>query len=239
LIHSLYQNLADFPVVTRMHKREEATVISENIQYAITTSAEQRKQVYGLRYTCYRRQGSIEERADAQFSDSFDEKPNSFSFLVSSRDQALASVRISVVRPDLGWTDSPVQHVYGDHPAFQEIAHASFVESSRLCFDQQARRDTFVRLVGHMAALAEFYDVEWLVACPRVEHSGVYQRIFGFRELAPPRRYFGVNFETQLLGIRVAELRNHVRGQRPMMAAWSAALTQLMSSPPAPMLRAS
>jgi hypothetical protein len=209
------------------------------INYAIATSLEQRRQVYSLRYVCYRRKGAIDERSDAQFSDSFDEKPNSFSILVNSRDQPLATVRVTVVRPDLGWTDSPVRHVYGDHPAFLEIARESFVESSRLCFDRQARRDSFVGLVGHMAALAEFYSVEWLVACPRVEHSEVYQRMFGFKALAAPRRYFGVSFETQLLGIRVSELRHYISGHRPMVAAWSEALAQLSALPAGFLLRAS
>ena len=37
-----------------------------------------------------------------------------------------------------------------------------------------ARRDSFYGLLGNMAALAERYGVEWLAACPRVEHSEVY-----------------------------------------------------------------
>jgi hypothetical protein len=35
--------------------------------------------------------------------------------------------RITVVRPEYGWIESPVQHVYGDHPAFQSIAAESLV----------------------------------------------------------------------------------------------------------------
>lgn len=200
----------------------------DTLQCNIATTEEQRSRVYHLRYTCYRRKGSIETRPDEQFHDSYDELPNSFSFLASdSACDAMATVRITVVRPDLGWTDSPVTHVYGDHPAFQAIAKESYVEASRLCFGKQARRDAFVKLVGHMAALAEFYGVEWLVACPRVEHSAIYQRMFGFRPLAAPRQYFGVKFETQLLGIRVSELREYVRSERPMVQAWSDALTRL------------
>jgi hypothetical protein len=76
--------------------------------------------------------------------------------------------------------------------SFQAMAQESFVEASRLCFGRQARRDAFVGLVGHMAALADLYRVEWLVACPRVEHAEAYQRMFGFRPLAAPRQYFGV-----------------------------------------------
>jgi hypothetical protein len=40
-----------------------------------------------------------------------------------------------------------------------------------------------------MAAPADFYDVKWLVACPRVEHAESYQRMVGFKPLADPRQY--------------------------------------------------
>jgi hypothetical protein len=189
------------------------------------------EQVYRLRYTCYRRKGSIDANPEEQFSDRFDATPNSFSFLVSSSTAALATVRISVVRPDCGWTDSPVQQVYGDHPAFQSISRESFVEASRLCFDRQARRDSFVNLVGNMAALASVYNVGWLVACPRVEHAPAYQRMFGFKALAAPRRYFGVTFETQLLGIRREDLEAYVQANKTMTSAWSEAVMRFSRSP--------
>jgi hypothetical protein len=210
----------------------------DSVRCVIATTKEERRAAYALRYRCYRRKGSIPEREDERFSDSFDEKPNSFTFLLSNQDEALATVRITVVKPEHSWTDSPVRHVYGDHNALQLIASESFVEASRLCFGRQARRDSFVRLVGHMAALAEFYRVEWLVACPRVEHSHVYQRMFGFRSLAAPRQYFGVSFQTQLLGIRVSELREYVRDEMPMVSAWSDALKHFVASLTTPALAA-
>lgn len=210
-----------------------ATKINETYSHdaaecLIARTPETLEQVYRLRYTCYRRKSSIDLRPDEQFSDSFDDVPNSFSFLArNSQAEAIATVRITVVRPDLGWTDSPALHVYGDHPGLQAMSRESFVEASRLCFARQARRDAFVRLLGNMAALAESYKVQWLVACPRVEHSGIYQRMFGFQPLAAPRRYFGVNFETQLLGISVGQLRNYVYEEKPMVNAWSDALVHL------------
>ena len=201
------------------------------VECKIADTAETRDQVYRLRHDCYLRKGSIAERPDGRFADHYDDLPNHFSFLVcDDSQQALATVRISVVRPDLGWTESPAKSVFGDHPAFQSIAQSSFVEASRLCFGQQARRDAFVRLLGHNAALAEFWSVEWLVACPRIEHTAVYQRMFGFRALAAPRKYFGVNFETQLLGIRRVELESRVEYEKPMRNAWSSALAVLTNS---------
>lgn len=133
-------------------------------------------QVFRLRYQCYFSKGAIAAREDARFSDPFDQDPNQFSFLVESDSQAaLATVRITVVRPDLGWTTSPCSKVFGDHCAFQDIARNSFVEASRLCFGSHARRDVLYRLLANMVAMADFHKADWLIACPRVEHSQMYQ----------------------------------------------------------------
>jgi hypothetical protein len=175
--------------------------------------------VFRLRYLCYQRRGAIGERADGRFLDSFDEMPNQFSFLVrEAGEEPLATVRISVVRPDLGWTDSPAERVFGDHPAFQALARSTFVEASRLCFARTARRDAFYGLLGNMAALGERYGVEWLTACPRV---------YGFRPMAEPRKYFGVSFETELLGIRLEEIRERALRVAWMGRAWESARAQM------------
>jgi hypothetical protein len=155
------------------------------ITCTLAITHEDRDQVYSLRYACYRRKESIDPRPDERFSDDYDLLPNHFSFLARPRSgEALATVRISVVRPDLGWTTSPVQKVFGDHPVFQRIARSSYVEASRLCFGEQARRDTLMQVVSYLAALADFYEVDWLVACPREEHSPIYERLFGFVRLS-------------------------------------------------------
>jgi len=130
---------------------------------------------------------------------------------------------ISVLRTYLGWTESPAAHVFGDHSGYQTIAREGYVEANRLCFCQQARRDTFVRLLGTMAAMADRFNVGWLVACPRVEHAHAYRSLFGFQEIAPPRKYFGVNFSTELLAIRRSDLAEFFRDRRHLREAWSSA----------------
>jgi hypothetical protein len=191
---------------------------------SIANSMEARELVYRLRYFCYFRSGAIAERADQRFSDQFDETLNHFSYLIrDATGEPLATIRISVVREDLGWTESPARSVFGDHPALQQAASESYVEASRLCFGRQARRDVLMRLLGNMAALADRYRSEWLIACPRLEYTRMYERLFGFRKLAGPRQYFGVSFLTQLLGIRREELRIFVRNCRSMRESWALA----------------
>lgn len=201
------------------------------ITCSLAETPQDRDRVYRLRYSCYRRKQAIDPRADEKFSDSYDALSNHFSVLAQTvSEAALATVRISVVRPDLGWTTAPSQKVFGDHPAFQRIAQGSFVEASRLCFGEQARRDGLMQVVSYLAALADFYEVDWIVACPRVEHSPIYERLFGFVQLAEPRPYFGVKFLTSLLGIRREQLHDYTRGTKSMDAACAKALASLLTA---------
>ena len=54
--------------------------------------------------------------------------------------------------------------------------------------------------------------------------------MFGFEQIAPPRKYFGVNFETALLTIRLDRLRSRVSDHAPMTNAWSEALVDFAAS---------
>jgi hypothetical protein len=198
-----------------------------DLECSMATTPSDRDEVFRLRFTCYRRNGSIDHMDGERFSDAFDLKPNSFSFLVRSAGEVLATVRITVATGQKEWDDSPVQHVYGDHAALQQMARDSYVEASRLCFLPQARRGAFLKVVGHMAAMADFYQTRWLVACPREEHAHTYQKLFGFEALAPARQYFGVKFKTQLLATRRDQLRSHIDGEQRMGKAWAEALQSI------------
>jgi len=187
--------------------------------------------VYRLRYECYRRDESIPRHDEECFSDPYDGMPNHFSFL-ARRESAdpIGTVRISVVRPGTDWHTAPCHSVFGDHPAFQRIAREPFVEASRLCFRRRANRDALMRVVSYMAALADFYEVAWLVACPRVEHSPMYEKLFGFLRMAEPRQYAGVKFETTLLAISREALDRHTNGTKSMDEARARALAHLMDA---------
>lgn len=196
-----------------------------NAECRLALNPETRERVFRLRYECYRRTGAIPPNVTGLFSDSYDELPNHFSFLLENESIAQATVRISVVRPELGWTAAPSRSVFGDHPAFPT---SSYVEASRLCFADQARRGLLFRMLANLTALADHHQVEWLVACPRVEHAHLYKQLFGFAPLAEPRQYFGVNFATDLLAVRRTEIRGIADRCSSMDQAWRAALDGLV-----------
>ncbi len=196
--------------------------------YRMARTAADRDEVYQLRHEAYRRDEAIDPQPGNRFFDHFDSLPNNFSFLACRRYKGTeATVRISVVRPDLGWHEAPSRRVFAGHPELEAMAMESYVEASRLCFGPLAQRDAFLKLVGYMAALADVFETGWLVACPRREHTKTYESLFGFRTLAEPRQYFGVRFQTQLLGVRREEIRQHVASNRHMLLAWREALEHL------------
>ena len=96
-----------------------------NAECHLAMSPESLERVYRLRYECYRRTGAIPASETGLFSDSYDELPNHFSFLLENENEVQATVRISVIRPDLGWTSAPSRTVFGDHPAFPKGSYAS------------------------------------------------------------------------------------------------------------------
>jgi len=201
---------------------------------SIANTPEARQQVYRLRYSCYRRDEAIDARVDEEFSDSFDTLPNHFSFLLGHPPEPVATARISVVRREWGWDDAPVEHVFGDDPTLRSIADESYIETSRLCFAQRARPDAFVRLVSQIGAVASFYNIEWFVACPRLEHVASWRRIFGYRPIAAPRQYYGVAFQTQLLAVRRCDTHRHLRDGGALRDTWEDALAALGRSAPLP-----
>ena len=90
---------------------------------SIARAAEDLDDVFRLRYLCYQRRGAVADRADRRFRDYFDDLPNQFGYLVrDEEEQALVPVRIAVIRPDMGWLESPAGRVFGDHPAFPPMA---------------------------------------------------------------------------------------------------------------------
>lgn len=203
-----------------------------NLTCKIARTEAERDEVFRLRYLCYHGKGAIAARADQRFRDHYDDLPNQFNFLLHVLgEETRGSVRISVVKPSLGWQQAPSAAVFGDHPAFQTIAQGPYVEASRLCFEPEAKRDVLCRLIANLVALADQYEAPWVVACPREEHAQFYQRLFGFRALGEPRTYFGVNFRTALLGVPLEEIRAKASRSRPFQSAWHDALQSLTPSP--------
>ena len=199
-----------------------------NLTCSLAQTPEDLQHVYRLRYECYRRDESIPPHDEECFSDRYDQLPNHFSFLARLAGAGpIGTVRISVVRPCTDWHTAPSHAVFGDHPAFQRIARKPFVEASRLCFRQRANRDALLRVVSYMAALADFYEVASLVACPRVEHSPIYEKLFGFERIAEPRQYVGVKFHTTLLAISREALDRYTNGTKSMDEARASALAHL------------
>ena len=95
--------------------------------WVMTQALDARARVYRLRSACYHQGGAIPTAPDAGFCDCYDESLNHFSFYDGG-----ATVLVSLMARERGWTECPSRSVFGDLPAFDETARSRFVEASRL-----------------------------------------------------------------------------------------------------------
>lgn len=201
--------------------------------YIPALKPEAQEQVFRLRYKCYRRDGSIAANPNEEFHDEFDSTGNHVSYLLLDGSNPIATVRFSIVCPELGWTNSPARTVYDDLGEFREVAGTSYIEANRLCFESQVRPRAFISLLGNMTALAEHFQLRWLVACPRVEHAHAYAGLFGFRAIGEPRNYHGVKFATQLMMTELSTFHAYTANNRHIQKSCEQARLGLRAPSPA------
>jgi hypothetical protein len=169
---------------------------------------------FALRYESYLAGGYIDPKPSGFFSDSDDEKPNNKTIVIYKDARAVASVRLCVLdtNPALtGWDEIPASRIFPEEvaqllaeaPATGRFAKAT--EINRLVRHPDFATDyelVFVlfRFVSFMV-LKEQSDM--MLSCVRRNHTPFYKRL-NFQNIAGPRRYAGVKFETNLMACPAA-----------------------------------
>src|SRR3569832_1706905 len=101
----------------------------DHVDYRLVQTADDREQVYNLRYRAYLREGAIRPSADERVVDQYDELPNTWIFGVYVGDELYSSIRINIATSE--WRTSPSVEVFGDvlHPKLDR--GMVFVDSTR------------------------------------------------------------------------------------------------------------
>ena len=84
-----------------------------------------------------------------------------------------------------------------------------------------------MRLLGNMAAMADQYGSEWLVACPRLEYVPMYERLFGFRKLAGAATVLRGELSDSVTGYAAEGFAGVVQGCKSMRESWELALKEM------------
>lgn len=163
-----------------------------------------RDQAFSLRYQAYRRVDAIPENAAQRFSDAYDLKPNSMTYMLTDGDgEAIGAIRASLYRPE-GAYGLPCFEPYRAEIAARIGFDKRIVESSRfvtadVSFDVML--DSQYRLFRMIWANALVHDVDWVITSMRRKHLAIYRRLFEFVPLSEPKPYPGVTVEGILCGL--------------------------------------
>src|SRR6202790_53583 len=77
----------------------------EHVDYRLAETAEDREQIYRLRYRAYLREGAILPSESERVTDRYDDLPNNFTFGIFIQGELCSSIRISVLTSE--WRGSP------------------------------------------------------------------------------------------------------------------------------------
>lgn len=203
--------------------RAEKTIVNEqvidalkSVRYKVLTGAEDLKEVYRLRYKCYRAERSIPENERGIMADPFDETANCVHVAVEVDGEILASVRLHLMS-ELSLT-SPTLEVFPE--IHDELKRGRTVlDITRFVVAPAARKQRVPLhfLVLRIPLLATmFYNIDLALAPVRTEHAAFYRRYLGYDLMLEPRSYPGLKKPIQLLTANVREQRDAVLARTPV-----------------------
>jgi hypothetical protein len=167
--------------------------------YRVVTEA-QKKIAYSLRYKAYIADNQIEPRASGLFFDEYDDKENSFTYIVEYNGEPIGSIRACVYSKDLGWLDIPAFHVYKDSVEGGLDLNKSFMEINKFVILSEYRRQSTrgkLRLFRKMVSVARKYGVYYVLAGIKASQARFYSILF-FEKISDFKDYPLLKFKPAL-----------------------------------------
>ncbi len=194
------------------------TGLLKHVEYRLAETAEEKDEIYKLRYRAYLKEGAVKESPAQRVTDHYDDLPNSWTFGIFIQDELYSSVRISVLTSQ--WRESCSAEAFGDilHPRLDrgEI----IIDPTR--FVAEPGKSKLFRelpyLTLRMAYLAcEHFDADIGLAIVRAEHQAFYRRVFKHETIAEPRFVPGLLKPVGLMATDFPTMRKTVFQRYPMM----------------------
>ena len=188
----------------------------ERVDYRRIESAEDREAIYRMRYEAYLREGAIAPDFSKRLSDRFEELENTWTFGIYIDGLLASSFRLHVAQA--GRTDTPAMEVFPEFLKSEIEAGKIIVDPSRFVADWTVARRypelpyITVRL-GYMAA--EYFEADRVLATVRTEHQAFYKRVFGHREVCPPRPYLTLTKPLSLMTLDYPAARERILRRHP------------------------
>src|SRR3954466_9146088 len=190
----------------------------EHVDYRLAESAEEKDEIYRLRYRAYLREGAILPSESERVIDRYDDSPNAWTFGIYIHGELFSSIRVSVLTSR--WRGSPSSEMFADilHP---ELDRGRIViDPTRFVADpEKAKRFpelpyVTVRL-GWMACC--HFNADIGLANVRPEHRAFYRKVFLQEPLGEPRLFPGLIKPVGLMAAHYPSIREKVFQRFPFM----------------------
>jgi hypothetical protein len=188
----------------------------QELDYRTVDSAEERDEVYALRYRAYLREGAIEPNPRQRFFDDYDRMSNCWIFAVRDESRILSSIRLHVISRQN--RRGPALDVFPDIVGPMIDRGMVLIDPTRFVADEAAQKQypelPYITLrVACMAS--EYFAADYCLATVRSEHRAFYRRVFESRLLCEPRPYPTLLAPIALMAADVRDIRDRVAERYP------------------------
>ncbi len=189
----------------------------QDADYRVASNSEEREALFKLRYNSYRRENTIAENPKGSFSDDYDQMENCWLFGVYLDERLVSSIRFHIISPEM--PKGPAYDVFPDIVRPMIAAGQTIVDPTRLVVDRKMTELypelPYVTIRSAFMA-AEYFEAEYMLATVRKEHQSFYKRLFGFKEICPPRPYPMLLKPISLLAANMPLQRDKVVSKYPV-----------------------
>ncbi|MET0674637.1 MAG: hypothetical protein ABW175_02455 [Bradyrhizobium sp.] len=190
----------------------------DQVDYRLAQTAEEKEEIYNLRYRAYLREGAVKESPAERVTDQYDDLPNSWTFGVYLFGELYSSVRISVLNSE--WRESCSAEAFGE-VLFPRIDRGEvIIDPARFVADPDKvkRFPELPYLTLRLAYLAcEYFEADLGLAIVRAEHQAFYRRVFLHETIAEPRMFPGLLKPVGLMAADFPAMKEKVFERYPMM----------------------
>ncbi len=175
-------------------------------EYELVTSTELRKEIYKLRYRCYRKDDLIDKSSNEVFSDEYDECKNVLNYALYVNGELIGAIRLHFLTSDAQSSPSLVAFEREITPWLS--AGKRIIDPTRFVLDASAlkifkKAPVYLLRIPFMAAC--HYAADIALASVRDRHMSFYKRVLYYEKVADPHPYPGLKIPLGLMSVSYPE----------------------------------
>ena len=208
----------------RLEQQQTSTVskrgleLLDKVDYRLAQTAEERDEIYQLRYRAYLKEGAIDPNPTGRVTDRHDNSPNSWIFGVHLDGELVSSLRITVASPQ--YRDCPSMDVFPEFIGPQVDQGKVLIDPTRFVGDplKANRYPELPYITLRLAFVAcAYFDADLGLATVRAEHQAFYRRLFMHQPVSPPRDYPGLKKPIAMMAVDFQAKREAVFARYPFL----------------------